>query len=118
MALIIEVVEVADGIFEVRTTYIDENEHSADWDAVCSVADPTAEEAFERLEIRDLLHVLLTRTPLTKSERRIVQLLLQDLEFHEIAKRLGVSRQAVQDTFKRAVQKMRQTATELGIASF
>jgi len=115
MALIIEVVEVADGIFEVRTTHIDESEHCADWDAVCSVADPTAEEAFNRLEIRDLLHVLLARTNLTESERRVVQLFLQDLEFHEIAKLLGLSRQAIQDAFKRAVAKFRKTAKALGI---
>jgi len=115
MALIVEIVEVAEDIFKVKTTQITDDEGNADWELVQQVEDERSADEFERLEVRDIIRVLLERTKLSLRERQVVNLILQGDNFNEIARKLGVSRSFVGYTLKRAAQKMRRTADELGI---
>ena len=116
MALIVEIVEVAEGIFKIRTSQIVDEEGNADWELVQQVEDERSAAEFERLEVRDIIRVLLEQTKLSPRERQVVNLILQGDNFNEIARKLGVSRSFVGYTLKRAVQKLRRTADELGIA--
>jgi DNA-directed RNA polymerase specialized sigma subunit len=69
------------------------------------------------MEVRELLQVLLARTPLAPREREVINLILQGEDnFSEIAQRLGLTRSRVWDAFRSAVKKMRRSAKELGIA--
>jgi DNA-directed RNA polymerase specialized sigma subunit len=115
MALIIEIVEVAEDIFKITTTQIADEEGNADWELVQQVEDERSAAEFERLEVRDTIRVLLERTNLSLRERQVVNLLLQGDNFNEIASKLGVSRSFVGYTFQRAVKKLRKTAEALGI---
>jgi len=116
MAIIVELIEVAEGIYELRTTQIADEEGNTDWELVQQVEDQRSADEFERLEVRDTIRVLLERTNLSLRERQVVNLLLQGYNFNEIARKLKVSRSFVGYTLKRATKKMRKTATELGIA--
>jgi RNA polymerase sigma factor (sigma-70 family) len=115
MALIIEIVEVAEDIFKVKTTQITDEESNADWELVQQVEDQRSADEFERLEVRDIIQVLLEQTKLSPRERQVVNLILQGNNFNEIARKLKVSRSFVGYTLKRAAQKLRKTADELGI---
>ena len=115
MAIIVEIVEVAEGIFKVQTTQITDEEGNTDWELVQQTEDQRSADEFERLEVRDIIRVLLERTKLSLRERQVVNLILQGDNFNEIARKLKVSRSFVGYTFQRAVQKLRKTANELGI---
>ena len=115
MALVVEVTEVAKGIFKVQTTQIADEESNTDWELVQQVEDERSTDEFEKLEVRDTIRVLLERTNLSPRERQVVNLILQGDNFNEIASKLGVSRSFVGYTLKRAVKKLRKTANELGI---
>ena len=116
MALIIEIVEVAEDIFKITTTQIADEEGNADWELVQQVEDKRSTDEFERLEVRDIVRVLLEQTNLSFRERQVVNLFLQGDNFNEIARKLKVSRSFVGYTFQRAIKKLRQTADQLGIA--
>jgi RNA polymerase sigma factor (sigma-70 family) len=114
--LIVEVTEVAKGVWQVRTRQVEEDESDSDWDALQRIADASAEDALERIEVRELLQVLLERTPLTERERQVLSVFLEGEDnFSEIAQRLGLTRSRVWDAFRSAVKKLRQTASALGI---
>jgi RNA polymerase sigma factor (sigma-70 family) len=115
MAIIIELVEVAENLVKVKTTQIADEDDNADWELVQQVEDERSANEFERLEVRDTIRVLLERTNLSLRERQVVNLLLQGYNFNEIARKLKVSRSFVGYTLKRAVQKLRKTASKLGI---
>ncbi len=115
MAIIVELVEVAENLVRVKTTQIVDEEGNADWELVQQVEDQRSADEFEQLEVRDTIRVLLERTKLSPRERQVVNLLLEGDNFNEIARKLGVSRSFVGYTFKRAAQKLRKTANELGI---
>jgi RNA polymerase sigma factor (sigma-70 family) len=101
----------------MRTRQVEEDESDSDWDALQRIADASAEDALERIEVRELLQVLLERTPLTERERQVLSLFLQGEDnFAEIAKRLGLTRSRIWDAFRSAVKKLRRSAKELGIA--
>jgi RNA polymerase sigma factor (sigma-70 family) len=116
MALIVELVEVAENLVRVKTTQIVDEDDNADWELVQQVEDERSAAEFERLEVRDTIQVLLERTKLSLRERQVVNLILQGYNFNEIASKLGVSRSFVGYTFQRAIKKLRQTAEALGIA--
>jgi DNA-directed RNA polymerase specialized sigma subunit len=116
MAIIVELIEVAENLVKVKTTQIVDEEGNADWELVQQVEDQRSADEFEQLEVRDIIRVLLERTNLSLRERQVVNLLLQGDNFNEIAKKLKVSRSFVGYTLKHAVQKLRRTADELGIA--
>jgi RNA polymerase sigma factor (sigma-70 family) len=117
MALVVEIVQVADKVYAVTTQQIVEDESDSDWDALQRVADASAEDALERMEVQELLQVLLARTPLAPREREVINLILQGEDnFSEIAQRLGLTRSRVWDAFRSAVKKLRRSAKELGIA--
>jgi RNA polymerase sigma factor (sigma-70 family) len=116
MAIIVEIVEVAENLVKVTTTQIVDEEGNADWELVQQVEDQRSVDEFERLEVRDIIRVLLERTKLSPRESQVVTLLLQGDNFNEIASKLGVSRSFVGYTFQRAIKKLRQTAEALGIA--
>jgi len=116
MALIVEVVQIADKIYAIMTRQIAEEEGDTDWNALQRVADTNAQDALERMEVRELLQVLLARTPLAPREREVINLILQGEDnFSEIAQRLGLTRSRVWDAFRSAVKKLRKTASALGI---
>jgi DNA-binding NarL/FixJ family response regulator len=115
MAIIVELVEVAENLVKVKTTQIVDEEGNADWELVQQVEDQRSADEFERLEVRDTIRVLLERTKLSPRESQVVTLLLEGDNFNEIARKLGVSRSFVGYTLKRAAQKLRRTADELGI---
>jgi DNA-binding CsgD family transcriptional regulator len=115
MAIVVELIEIAEGIYELRTTQIVDEEGNTDWELVQQVEDQRSADEFERLEVRDTIRVLLERTNLSLRERQVVNLILQGNNFNEIARKLKVSRSFVGYTFKRAAQKLRKTANELGI---
>jgi DNA-directed RNA polymerase specialized sigma subunit len=117
MALIVEIVEVAEDIFKVKTTQIVDEEENAEWELVQQVEDERSADEFERLEVRDIVRVLLERTELSPREKQVIYLFLQGYDdFAEIAKKLGVSRSRIWHAFKCAIQKLRRTAEALGIA--
>ena len=116
MALIVELIEVAENLVKVKTTQIVDEEGNADWELIQQVEDERSAAEFERLEVRDIIRVLLERTKLSLRERQVVNLLLQGYNFNEIARKLKVSRSFVGYTFQRAIKKLRQTADQLGIA--
>jgi DNA-binding NarL/FixJ family response regulator len=95
MALIVEIVEVAEDIFKVKTTQIVDEEGNTDWELVQQVEDQRNADEFERLEVRDIVRVLLERTNLSFRERQVVNLFLQGHNFNEIARKLKVSRSFV-----------------------
>ena len=115
MAIIVELIEIAKDIYELKTTQIVDEEGNTDWELVQQVEDQRSADEFERLEVRNIIRVLLERTKLSLRERQVVNLILQGDNFNEIARKLGVSRSFVGYTLKRAAQKMRRTADELGI---
>ena len=115
--LVVEVTEIADGVWQVRTRQVEEDESDSDWDALQRVADASVANALERIEVRDLLQVLLERTPLAQREREVINLILEGEDnFSEIAQRLGLTRSRVWASFRSAVKKLRKTAIKLGIA--
>jgi DNA-directed RNA polymerase specialized sigma subunit len=116
MALIIEIVEVAEDIFKITTTQIADEDGNADWELVQQIEDQRSADEFERLEVRDTIRVLLERTKLSPREKQVIYLFLQGYDdFAEIAKKLGVSRSRIWHAFKCAIQKLHQTAEALGI---
>jgi RNA polymerase sigma factor (sigma-70 family) len=115
--LVVEVTKIADGVWQVRTRQVEEDESDSDWDALQRVADANAQDALERMEVQELLQVLLARTPLAPREREVINLILQGEDnFAEIAQKLGLTRSRVWDAFRSAVKKLRKTASALGIA--
>jgi DNA-directed RNA polymerase specialized sigma subunit len=117
MALVVEIVQVADKVYAVTTQQIVEDESDSDWDALQRVADANAQDALERMEVQELLQVLLARTPLAPREREVINLVLQGEDnFAEIAQRMGLTRSRVWGAFRSAVKKLRKTASALGIA--
>jgi len=117
MALIVELVEVAENLVRVKTTQIVDEDDNADWELVQQVEDERSADEFERLEVRDIVRVLLEQTELSPREKQVIYLFLQGYDdFAEIAKKLGVSRSRIWHAFKCAIQKLRKTANELGIA--
>jgi RNA polymerase sigma factor (sigma-70 family) len=117
MAIIVELIEVAEGIYEIRTTQVADEEGNADWELVQQVEDQRSADEFERLEVRDTLRVLLEKTPLAPREREVINLFLSGAgSLGDIAKHLGMTRSNASDIFQRAVKKLRKTATELGLA--
>ena len=114
MAIVVEVQQIGD-LFSTVSHQIVESEDNPEFEALQRVADESAAEAFRWLEIRDTLRVLLERTQLEQRESEVVALFLLGWDFPEIAQQIGVSRQFVQATFKRAVAKLRKTAEALGI---
>jgi DNA-binding CsgD family transcriptional regulator len=115
MAIIVELIEIAKDIYELKTTQIVDEESNTDWELVQQVEDQRSADEFERLEVRDTIRVLLERTNLSLRERQVVNLILQGNNFNEIARKLKVSRSFVGYTFKRAAQKLRRTAEALNI---
>jgi len=116
MALIVELVEVAENPVRVKTTQIVDEDDNADWELVQQVEDERSAAEFERMEVRELLQVLLERTPLAPREREVINLILQGEDnFAEIAKRLGLTRSRVWDAFRAAVRNLRRSAEALGI---
>jgi DNA-directed RNA polymerase specialized sigma subunit len=119
MALIVEIVEITEDIFKVKTTQIADEENNADWELVQQIEDQRSAAEFERLEIRDTLRVLLEKTPLAPREREVINLFLSGTgigDWSDIAKYLKITRSNVSAIFRRAAKKLRKTATELGIA--
>jgi len=116
MALIVEVRQISDGLWAVTTQQLIETEDNPDFEALQRVVDESADEAFRLIEVRDTIRVLLERTPLEQRESEVIALFLQGFDFPDIAQLIGVSRQFVQATFRRAVRKLRQTAKALGIS--
>jgi RNA polymerase sigma factor (sigma-70 family) len=116
MALIVEIVEVAEDIFKVKTSQIADDESNAEWELIQQVEDQRSADEFEQLEVRDTIRVLLEQTELSPREKQVIHLFLQGYDdFAEIAKKLGVSRSRIWHAFKCAVKKLRKTATKLGI---
>jgi DNA-directed RNA polymerase specialized sigma subunit len=116
MAIVIEIVQVND-VYQIKTTQIFDDEGSAEWELVQQVADERSATKFEQMEVRDTIRVLLERTELSPREKQVIYLFLQGYDdFAEIAKKLGVSRSRIWHAFKCAIQKLRKTATELGLA--
>jgi RNA polymerase sigma factor (sigma-70 family) len=116
MAIIVELIEVAENLVKVKTTQIVDEEGNAEWELVQQIEDQRTADEFERLEVRDIIRVLLEQTKLSPRERQVVNLILQGDNFNEIASKLGVSRSFVGYTFQRAIKKLRKTANELGIS--
>jgi DNA-directed RNA polymerase specialized sigma subunit len=115
--LVVEVTEIADGVWQVRTRQVEEDESDSDWDALQRIADASAEDALERIEVRELLQVLLERTPLTERERQVLSAFLEGEDnFSEIAQRLGLTRSRVWASFRSATRKLCKTASKLSIA--
>ena len=115
VAIIIEVTKITEGIYRVQTSHVVDEEGNADLELVQQIEDERSADEFERLEVRDTIRVLLERTKLSPRESQVVTLLLEGDNFNEIARKLGVSRSFVGYTLKRAAQKLRRTADELGI---
>jgi DNA-directed RNA polymerase specialized sigma subunit len=116
MALIVEVVEVVKGVYQVTTTQPVDEESNGDWELLQRLDDERSANELERMEVRELLQVLLERTPLTPREREVINLILQGEDnFSEIAQRLGLTRSRVWGAFRSAVQKLRRSAEALGI---
>jgi len=116
MAIIVELIEVAENLVKVKTTQIVDEEENAEWELVQQVEDERSANEFERLEVHDTLRVLLEQTKLSPREKEVIYFFLQGYDdFAEIAKKLGVSRSRIWHAFKCAIQKMRRTASALGI---
>jgi len=115
MAIIVEVQQVTDDLFRVVTRQLVEDETDPDFEALQRVADESAAEAFRMMEVRDIIRVLLERTKLERREKEVVALFLSGLELIDIAAKLKISRQAVNEAFQRAIQRFRETAQRLGI---
>jgi len=114
--LVVEVTEIADGVWQVRTRQVEEDESDSDWNALQRIADASVASALERIEVQELLQVLLERTPLAPREREVINIILEgEGNFSQIAKRLGLTRSRVWDAFRSAVKKLRKTASALGI---
>jgi len=116
MAIVVEVQQVTDGIFRIVTRQIVEDETDPDFEALQRVADENAAEAFRLMEVRDLIRVLLQRTPLERQEQRIIDLFLKGFSLAEIADELGVTRQTINNGFWRVVKKLRRMAQVLNIS--
>jgi DNA-directed RNA polymerase specialized sigma subunit len=117
MALVVEVVEVVKGVYQVTTSQPIDEEGHADWELLQRLDDERSAAELERMEVRELLQVLLARTPLAPRERQVLSAFLEGEDnFSEIAKRLGLTRSRVWASFRSAVRKLRQTAKELCIA--
>ena len=97
MALIVEICQVGDKVWSVATHQLDETD--ADFEALQRVADENTYEDFRLVEVRDLISVLLERTPLEQREREVILLFLEGWDFSDIAQRLQISRQATSDAF-------------------
>jgi DNA-directed RNA polymerase specialized sigma subunit len=116
MALIVEVIEVVKGVYQVTTTQSVDEEGNGDWGLVQRLDDERSADALERMEVRELLQVLLERTPLAPREREVINLILQgEDDFAEIARKLGLTRSRVWGAFRSAIKKLRKTAHEWGI---
>jgi len=115
MALIVEVIEVVKGVYQVTTSQPIDEEGHADWELLQRLDDERSAAELERLEIRDTLQVLLARTPLTPREREVITLFLEGDNFAEIARKLGLTRERVGAAFRSVVKKLRRSATELNI---
>jgi DNA-directed RNA polymerase sigma subunit (sigma70/sigma32) len=76
--------------------------------------DERATEDFERVFKRDLIERLLERAKLTPNERAVIEAFAQGDNHAKIARKLGVSRQRVEQAFANAIRKLRAAAIELG----
>jgi hypothetical protein len=91
MALVVEIVQVADKVYAVTTRQIAEEEGDSDWDALQRIADASAEDALERMEVRELLQTLLERTPLHNAKGKFSLLFWKaKTDFAEIARKVGL----------------------------
>ena len=116
MAIIVEVQQIADDLYRVASHQLVESEDSPDFAALQQVVDESAAEDFQRMETRDLIRVLLQRTPLERQEQRIINLFLKGFSLAEIADELGVTRQTINNGFWRVVKKLRRMAQVLNIS--
>ena len=114
MAIVVEVQQIGD-LFRIVSHQIVESEDNPEFEALQRVADESAAEAFKKVETRDLIRVLLERTPLEQREREVILLFLEGWDFSDIAQRLQISRQATSDAFWRAIRRFREVADALGI---
>jgi RNA polymerase sigma factor (sigma-70 family) len=78
------------------------------------VTDERAEADFEAVFKRDLIERLLERAKLTPNERAVIEAFAEGDTHAEIACRLGVTRQRVEQALKSAINKLRNAAIELG----
>jgi DNA-directed RNA polymerase sigma subunit (sigma70/sigma32) len=78
------------------------------------ITDERAEADFERVFKRDLIERLLERAKLSRLERAVVEGYAQGDTHAEIARKLGVSRQRIEQAFRSAISKLRAAAIELG----
>jgi DNA-directed RNA polymerase specialized sigma subunit len=116
MALVVEVIEVVKGVYQVTTTQPVDEEGNGDWELVQRLDDERSAAELERLEIRDTLQVLLERTRLTEREKQVLSVFLEGADdFAEIARKLGLTRSRVWGAFRSAVKKLRRSAEALGI---
>jgi DNA-binding CsgD family transcriptional regulator len=76
--------------------------------------DERAEADFERVFERDLIERLIERAKLTRLERTVVEGFAQGDTHAEIARKLSVSRQRIEQALKSAIRKLRNAAIELG----
>jgi RNA polymerase sigma factor (sigma-70 family) len=76
--------------------------------------DERAEADFEAVFKRDLIERLLERAKLTPNERAVIEAFAEGDTHAEIACRLGVTRQRVEQALKSALNKLRNAAIELG----
>jgi len=113
----VEVIEVVRGVYQVTTSQPVDEEGNGDWELLQRLDDERSAAELERMEVRELLQVLLERTPLAQREREVINLILEGEDnFSEIAQRLGLTRSRVWASFRSAVKKLRKTAIKLGIA--
>ena len=76
--------------------------------------DERAEADFERVFKRDLIERLLERAKLTPNERAVIEAFAEGDNHAKIARKLGVSRQRVEQVLKSALRKLQNAAIELG----
>jgi len=78
------------------------------------IADPRAEEDFERIYQRDLLQKLLEHAKLSRREREVIELYLKGEALTTLAYQSGFHRHTFWNVFHCAVAKLRKAAAELG----
>jgi len=78
------------------------------------IADPRADEDFERIYQRDLLQRLLEHAKLSRREREVIELYLKGEALVTAARKNGLHRHTFWNVFRCAVMKLRKAAAELG----
>ncbi|MBC7327546.1 response regulator transcription factor [bacterium] len=69
----------------------------------------------EREKAKRIVEKILSLTPLTETQREVINAFLRGLSLREIARERGVYFYAVQKAFKAAIEKMKRTAKENNI---